>query len=135
MAWLTRKIRWRFPADMLQRLELLGRFEMDYAGSGVDGREIYPTCIGPFYADAQADPRGFLAALRAVVADDTGGFATYGASCLVYEVLGGQDGRTEDALALLDQAIAFKRERWLPTACLKGYELRRWLEVNGPGTW
>lgn len=131
---MTRKPRWRLPADMLWRLELLGRFEMDYVGSGVDAKEIYPTCIAPFYADAQADPQGFLAALRGAVADDKGGFATYGASCLVYELLG-VNVRMEDALALLDKAIAFKRERCLPSSAFKGYEWQRWLEVHGPGTW
>jgi hypothetical protein len=133
MGWLRRKPRSRFPADMLRRLELLGRCEMDYTGSGVDVREI-PAFIVSSYNDSQADPEGFLADLRAVVADDTGGFATYGASCLVFEMFGSQV-RYEDALALLDGGIAFKRERGLPSMFLKGYEWVRWQEVNGSDTW
>lgn len=132
MAWRRHKDSSGFPSDMIQRLELLGRFELDHTGSGVAGSEIYPTCIGPFFDRAQADPLGFLAALRAVVADDTGGFATYGASCLVHDVLSGQHLKAEDALALLDAAIAFKHERSLPSASFKGYEWQRWLEVSDP---
>jgi hypothetical protein len=69
-----------------------------------------------------------------VVADDTGGFATYGASRLVFEFFGSET-RNEDALALLDGAIAFKRARGLSGRHLRGYEISRWREVNGPGTW
>jgi hypothetical protein len=123
-----------FPADMLRRLDLLGRFEMDHVGSRADASEVYSTCIGPFFQQARADPPGFVTALSSVVRDETGGFATYGASCLVVELLG-MDRREPDALALLDRAITFKRERGLPSAALKGYEWNRWLDSHGPGTW
>jgi hypothetical protein len=113
---------------------MLGRSEMDQVGSGVDAGEVYANCIAPFRANAQADPQGFVADLRVAVTGDTGGFVTYGASCLVVELLG-YDLRTEDALALLDEGVAFKHERDLPSASLKGYEWKRWLEVHGPGTW
>jgi hypothetical protein len=115
-------------------LELLGRFEMDPMGSDVDGGVIYPECVAPFYEAAQADPYGFVAQLHEVVAADLGGFATYGASRLVFELLG-LDFRSDESLALLDRAIAFKRERGLPSARLTGYEWQRWLDVHGPGSW
>jgi hypothetical protein len=134
MGWFSRKARSRFPADMKRRLELLGRFELDPQGSGVDAAEIYPNCIEPFARDMSDDRDGFLAELRAFVADDEGGIATYGASCLVVE-LAGTSVRTPDALALLDSAIEFKRVRRMPSDRLKGYEWERWLEVNEPETW
>jgi hypothetical protein len=118
---------------MLQRLDVLGRFEMDNMSSGVDPARIYPETVGPFFADATADPSGFTADLRSLVANDHESFARYGASCLVWELL--SEHGTLDALALLDGAIAFKRERGLPSAHLKGYEWSRWVEVNGPGNW
>ncbi|MEV4140965.1 hypothetical protein AB0J72_53475 [Dactylosporangium sp. NPDC049742] len=134
MGWLRRTAGTRFPADMLARLELMGRFEMDPVSSGEDATQIYPRCIAPFYVQAKADPQPFVSALLAAVRDDTGGFATYGASCLVVELLGtGQ--RFEEALELLDRAIAVKRDRGLPSAALKGYEWTRWLDKHGPGTW
>jgi hypothetical protein len=134
MGWFGRKRRSRFPADMAARLEMLGRFEFDAHGSGIDSGVVYPECIAPFRGQATEDRDRFVADLRAFVADDAGGFATYGASCLVVE-LAGTDVRTLDALALLDAAIEVKRLRGLPSAMLKGYEWQRWLAVYGPGTW
>lgn len=119
---------------MLRRLELLGRFEMDPIGSDVDSGVVYPECVAPFYEAAKADPYGFVAQLHEVVVVDRGGFATYGASRLVFELLG-PEFRSDESLALLDRAIAFKRERGLPTFGLTGYELNRWLDVHGPGSW
>lgn len=134
MGWFGRKPRSPFPADMDRRLEKLGRFEFDAQGSGMDSTTVYSECIAPFSGMASQDHDEFIAALRAHVANDRGGFATYGASCLVVEVAG-MDVRTHDALALLDAGIEVKRVRGLPSAMLKGYEWQRWLEVNGPGTW
>ncbi len=134
MTWFGRKTRSRLPADMVRRLGMLGRFEFDARGSGVDASDIFPTCIQPFLEFARQDLDGFVAELRASVAGDGSGFATYGASCLVVE-LAGTDVRTPDALALLDAAIEVKRARHLPQIMLKGYELFRWNEVHGIGTW
>lgn len=134
MAWFGRKTRSRLPADMIRRLEMLGRFEFDARGSGVDSSEIFPTCIQPFLEFAKQDLDGFVAELRACVEGDGSGFATYGAYCLVVE-LAGMDVRTPDALALLDAAIEVKRARHLPQAMLKGYELFRWNDLHGIGTW
>jgi hypothetical protein len=134
VGWLARRRRSRFPEDMIRRLELLGRFEMDHVGSGIDSSEVLSDSIRPFRSDARADPDGFVSDLRAVIATEDRGFATYGACCLIIETIG-YEFRSEDALALLDDGIAFKRERGLPSACLTGYEWHRWLDVNGPGTW
>jgi len=123
----------RFPPDMLDRLELLGRFELDPMNYSGDAGEVGTRCVVPFYRDSQDDPDGFLADLRAIVAHDTGGFATYGASCLVWDMF--SDFRTLDALALLDAAIAFKRAFGMPADRLRGYEMERWNDQHGPGSW
>ncbi|MFC0037159.1 hypothetical protein [Actinomadura rayongensis] len=133
MRWSRRKSASRARADLLRRLELLGRFEMDPPGSGIDSTEVIQTSIAPFtgYVD---DPKALAEMLSGAVEGERSGFATYGASCLIVE-LAGSDFRTADSLAVLDAAIMFKRERGLPSARLKGYEWKRWLEVNGPDTW
>lgn len=118
---------------MLARLELLGRFEMDHMTSGIDSGQIWPRCQELFYRDLQQDPKGFTAELHAVVTNDRGGFATYGASVLVWDFL--TDFPTPDALAILDAAIVFKRTFGLSTFHLRGYELKRWEDLHGPGTW
>ena len=123
----------RFPRDMLDGLALMGRYEMDPQGSGIDGGEVAQRWVVPFLADAQRDPEGFTADLRALVASDTGGFATYGASRLVWDLLSGF--HTPDAVALLDDAIAFKRAFGLAGFHLTGYEWKRWTDEHGPGSW
>lgn len=136
MGWFSRKPRSRFPADMANRLEMLGRFEFDTISSGVDSTEIWPYCLQPFSQEAQDDPAGLVTDLLEFIRGDDSGFVTYGASCLVLELLPEKTWQnSEDALALLDAGIEVKRVRNLPSASLKGYEWGRWLEVHGPGTW
>ena len=124
----------RFPADMLERLDLLGRFGLDPQSSGIDPTVIWERCQAPFLDDLRHDRDGFLADLRALVAGDSSGFPALGASRLYFDLVD-RSCRTEDALAIIDGGIAFKRARSLPSACLTDYELSRWREVNGPGTW
>jgi hypothetical protein len=114
-------------------LDRLGRQAMDPFRSDVDGDDVWPW-VAALYEDARADPEGFVTDLEALAATTTGGFATYGASRLVWELLGA-GMRTEAALLMLDRAIEFKRERGLAPAHLTGYERDRWLEVHSPGTW
>jgi hypothetical protein len=121
-----------FPADMLQRMDLFGRFELDRFDSGINSNEIWPHCVAPFYDFATADPDGFLMALRSVVHGHEGGFATYGAARLVWELLG-QDGiRRATALPLIDAGIDFKIERGLPGLHFTPYEMRRIAERSRP---
>jgi len=125
MRWFPRKRSSRFPTDMLRRLELLGRYELDPRSSGIDAAEIHPTCVAPFLTDAQADRDGFLTDLHALVAGDQGGFATFGAARLVWEFWSGEAVRIPAALPLIDAGIDFKLARGLSTARLTGYEMQR----------
>jgi hypothetical protein len=55
-------------------------------GLGMTGIDRY---MAELYFDARADPVGFVADLRAVVAADTAGFAVFGASRLLLDMFGG----------------------------------------------
>lgn len=132
--WFSRKRKTIFPADMLDRLEALGRFHMDNRSSGIDSTYAWDVCISPFREAADADPEGFLSQLHALVADDAGGFATYGVYCLYAETIG-HKYRSATALAVMDDAIAFKRARRLPSASLTGYEWSRWCEEHSAESW
>lgn len=132
--WFSRKRKAYFPSDMLRRLEALGRFHMDTQSSGVDSIYAWDVCILPFREIARSDPEGFLTQLRSLVAENTGGFATYGAYCLYVETIG-HEFRSPTALAIMDDAIAVKHARRLPTASLTQYEWSRWLEQHSAESW
>jgi hypothetical protein len=123
----------RLPGDVVRRMAVLGRFEMDPENSDVGGMEIYDTCIEPFTAFVSQDPDDFIDELRTVARKEKG-LVAYGCACCVVEHLG---RRTDNVafLDILDLAIAYKRSLGLPSARLKDYELKRWVEVHGPGRW
>lgn len=118
----------RFPSDMQQRLELFGRYQFDPMGSGVKS-DVFTTCVIPFvdYIQAdQAEQENFLRDLYDVVVADRGGFATYGAASLTWELFGEAALRLPAAQPLIDAGIAFKLARGFPPAyTLTGYELQR----------
>lgn len=118
----------RFPGDMLHRLEQLGRHALDPMGRGASV-DVNSFCVIPFAGYIQADEteqERFLRDLYAVVASDRGGFATYGAARLAWELFGGKVLRLPAALPLIDAGIRFKLARGLPPALtLTGYELQR----------
>jgi len=129
----------RFPVDMQQRLERFGRYQLDPIGSGITS-DVFTTCVVPFvdYVNAgEAEQEDFLRELHAVVAADPGGFASYGAASLTWELFGENALRLPAALPLIDGGIEFKLARGLPPATiLTGYELRRfthWLDQRRAG--
>lgn len=125
--WFQRSPKSPFPDDMLKRLDRLGRSKIDIMNSGVDWDEVIKNCIAPFYDQAVADPCKFLSDIRQVIEHDTGGFATYGASCLVFELIP-DSLRTEAGTALVDGGIEFKLKRGLGLASFTGYETDRYFE-------
>lgn len=116
-----------FPDDMLERLDRLGRSKIDILHSGTDGFEIERNCIAEFYEQATADPDKFVSDLTSVIENDTGGFATYGASSLMLELVP-ESRQTTAGGALLDRAIEFKLRRHLALISFTGYEVERYYE-------
>ena len=110
----------RFHDDMLSVLERFGRFEANPQSSGVDYDEVVQRLFVPYVQQANADPYSFFNELQAVVANDAGGYATFGAARLVWELLTGdaRDNPSAPALKLVKAGIEFKRVR--------GLELTMW---------
>jgi hypothetical protein len=111
MAWFARRKSARFPPDMLARMDRFARYTLDPRSSGIDGTRIWEPSVGEFRDDFKADPDGFLIDLRVLTETDQGGFATYGAACLVWELLNDDALTTPLALPLIDSGIDFKIAR------------------------
>lgn len=126
--WFRRKPTSPFPADMLQRLDRLGRCSLDIMDCGIDCGEVAKNCVVVFYERAMADPDRFLSDLLRLIEGEPSGFTTFGAANLMYE-LASDHVRSETGGALVDRAIDFKLSRGLPPGLsFNGYELERWRE-------
>jgi hypothetical protein len=114
---------------MLQRLDRLGRCKIDIINCGIDWNEVIKNCIAPFYEQAIHDPDKFISELMLLTDADSGGFATYGASSLMFELVP-DSAKTGVGLALLDRAIEFKIRRGLPPVAMTGHEMQRYAEIK-----
>lgn len=112
-------------------LERFGRHSLDPHTAGIDDADIWKR-LGPLHEFATGDRDRFCHELRAVVADDRGGFATVGAAKLVWEMFSGEALTIPAAWPLIDAGIEFKRVRGLPTAMLTGYESQRLHQKDSP---
>jgi hypothetical protein len=122
MGLFSARRRSTFPADMIQRLETFGRFEFDARTSGIDSGNIFNDCVAPFFDAALQDPASFCTGLRTVINNDQGGFATFGAARLVWEILGEAALSTPAARPLIEAGLDFKLSRGLSTWHLTGHE-------------
>jgi hypothetical protein len=129
MGLFKRAPRPRLPVDMPRWLERFGRYSLDAQHSGIDGDDMWDR-LGPLHEYATSDQAGFLADLQAVIEGDRGGFATFGAARLVWEMFGGDCLRIPAALPLIDAGIEFKHSRGLPSMMLTGYEMQRVAELR-----
>ena len=127
MGLFSRAPRSPFPADMLRWLDRFGRFSFDPMGSGVETDEIMDR-LGSLYEYATSDPDGFIGELSALVQRDRGGFATYGAASLMWEMYSGEALRMPAALPLIDAGIEFKLSRGLG-AMLTGFQMERFHQL------
>lgn len=114
---------------MPQWLDRFGRFSLDPHGSGIDTDEIMDR-LGSLYKCATNDPDGFIGELSILVQQDRGGFATYGAARLMWEMYGREALRMPAALPLIDAGIEFKISRGLPAAMLTGFEMERFHQLR-----
>ena len=129
MGVFRRRPRPIFPPDMIRWLDRFGRYSLDPVHADSDQlkqEEMLPYC----YDHATADPDRFLTELQAVVAHDEGGFATYGAARLVFEMFGGRMLKMPAALPLVDAGIDFQLARGETPAMLSGYELERFGQIR-----
>lgn len=113
-------------------LETFGRNSLDTRSSGIDASTLADR-LWLFRDYADSDPEGFLTELRAVVAGDRGGFATFGAARLVWEMYGGGAPRIPAASPLIDAGIEFVLSRDLPTAMLTRFEMKRLIQIREQG--
>lgn len=120
---------------MRQRLERLGRYELDPIGGGLGHAiEHYVVPLVDYCRAGEAEQESFLRDLAVVVAGDQGGFATYGAASLAWKLFGEKALRLPAALPLIDAGIQLEAGPGLPPViALTGYELRRfgqWPDVR-----
>ncbi|GAA1655645.1 hypothetical protein GCM10009679_71120 [Saccharothrix algeriensis] len=123
MAWFKR--RRRLPADMLQRLEMLGRFTLGRQESRIDSGEVWRRCLAPFLDEARADPDGFFGELGELLRGDAGGFAALGAGQLAWEALSDESLTNPAVAPFVDAGIDFKLARGLTRYDLAPYEVGR----------
>ncbi|ROO61556.1 hypothetical protein EDC02_3496 [Micromonospora sp. Llam0] len=120
---------------MLRWLDRFGRFSLDPQGSGVDVDETVNR-LGALYGHATSDPDGFLGGLLALVQRDRGGFATYGAARLAWEMYSSEAFRMPAALPLIDAGIRFKLSRGLPpSVALTALEMTRLRQLREEHGW
>jgi len=119
----------RLPADIVAKMETFGQFEFDPAGSQVDPGYVWTQLVAPLLPAAQADSAGFLRELAAAVLP-AGGWAVYGGSRLVKELLSG-DLDDPSYHAMMSAALDFLRELGVPNLRLNGYEWQFWTEHKG----
>jgi hypothetical protein len=110
---------------MRKLLDEFGRYYFNMGTSGISLSRTWQNLMYPLLQDAQTNRDGFLTDLQTVIADDNGGFATYGASRLVWDMFGSSCWNIPAALELIDGGIDFKLARNLPPGRFTGYEWRR----------
>src|SRR5262245_47578919 len=132
MGLFRRAARSRFPREMLRWLEDFGRFSLDVHLSGIDAAEV-SSGLPALYEYAIGDRQRFLAELQALVTADQGGYATYGAARLVWEMYGSECLHIPAALPLIDAGIEFKRSRGLIPGMFTGYERERLAQIDAQG--
>jgi hypothetical protein len=118
---------------MLAELERFGRYSLDSSSSGVDVSKFWEI-VGPMVLDLKANPDVFINELEAVIANDKGGFATFGAARLMFEVFGIDCLSVTAALPLIDAGIEFKAARGRTQMYyMTGYEQQRIADRRSQG--
>jgi hypothetical protein len=116
------------PRDIVRRMEEFARYEMLGEASGIDPGQVWPM-IGSMLPVAQSDREGFVTAVAETVTP-VGGWAAYGASRLVAELIG-LDFEGERAQAILEGAVVFLRQHGVPPLRVRPYEWSFWIKNGG----
>jgi hypothetical protein len=129
MGIFRRSPRSLFPADMVRWLDRFGRYTLDPASADMDSSRMAE--LMPLFLEyAQGDRERFLAELRDVVAGDEGGFATYGAARLVFDMFDAEMLTIPSALPLVDGGIRFLLARGVEPAMMNYYEMERFAQIR-----
>jgi hypothetical protein len=114
----------------LDRVIAYGQFQLD-------PQSIDPASFGGLEADlyplATRDSDGFTRELAELVMP-AGGLATYGGARLAGSLLG-WDFEGAHYLSMLDASLDWRHQAGTGSAWLAPYELRRWEQLHGIGSW
>lgn len=124
------------PGDIAQQMERYGRFEF-YGEAHRDAGAEVGRMMGELYPIASADPQAFLAALAEAVLP-TGGWAVYGASRLVWELLSPLEPYRQNPSynAIMNAALDFLRTNGVRPKDIRPYEWHHWIDSGGTAdTW
>lgn len=125
------------PGNIVSRLERFGQYEFNSQAYAFDGPEM-GELVGELYAFASSDPERFLVALAQAVLP-VGGWAVYGASCILWECFSSDAGvlaQHPAYKAIRESAINFLRSNGVPPMRVKGYEWQYWTDNGGTSeTW
>lgn len=117
------------PSNIVPMMEQFGRFEFDPRPGSVDAGDVWRTLVAPLMPFAQGDSAAFLRALADAVVP-VGGWAAYGAECLVKELLSG-DLDDPSYASIMTVALHFLRACGVPGIRLNGYERSFWERTTG----
>jgi hypothetical protein len=114
----------------LNRVIAYGQFQLD-------PQSVDPASFGNLEADlyplAISDPAAFMQDLTGLVLP-AGGLATYGGARLAGSLLG-WEFKDAHYLSMLDAALEWRRAEGTGAAWLAPYELQRWEQLHGVGSW
>ncbi len=119
------------PGNIVSIMERYGMYEFN-PQTGAFSQEANGQLMGDLYPFASADPDGFLTALADAVLP-VGGWAVYGASRLIWELLSSSpEGRQHPLYkAIMSAALEFLRTQGVSIGMLRGYEREHWLASGG----
>lgn len=106
-------------------LEEFGRYSIRKANASQAAVDRAMQLLVDTYPYAAEDPARFCADLRRL-AEPPGGWASYGATHLIHEMLGGSEVHNSDYDALMQVSMAFLRSRWIPRMYVNGREEAWW---------
>lgn len=128
-AFGTASARNHLPDNVVPMMERFGRAEFD-SNYDDDPLSIWPECQVPLQEFARTDPAGFLQNLAEAVLP-TGGWAAYGASHTVFNIVNPPDRAGAAFEAIMDAAIDFLRRNRVPPFRITGHERDYWIAAGG----